>query len=146
MLDQITDYLYIGKAQLALRIDRVKEAQISSVVKLFESPPEWPNGFNLLDRPFPDGEFIRSDKLAVYDHFIAGEIAQDRRVLVACGAGISRSATIVLSTLVASGMALPDAYDLLKQKHPESMPHPVLWDSLLQHHKLPYTLAQVLLW
>jgi hypothetical protein len=146
MLDQVTDQLFIGKARLAYDPDRLHRQGITSVVKLFESPPDWPSGFNLLDAPFEDGVFVDSDRLAAFDRFIAEEIEAGRTVLVVCGAGISRSATVVLSYLVSTGVPLPDAYRLLKARHPATEPHPEMWLSLIAHHDLPYTLGDVIEW
>jgi hypothetical protein len=146
MISQVTDQLFIGKAKLVYQPEALHELGITSVVKLYEWHPIWADGFRVLDSPFPDGEHIASERLAAFDQHIAAEISAGERVLVVCGAGMSRSATVVLSYLVASGMGLHEAYDLLWSKHHDTLPHPYLWRSLIEHHGLQHTLAEVMAW
>lgn len=144
--NQITDSLYIGGAQLTNVSEKIKELGITSVLKLYESPPDWPAGFTVYNMPHPDGEPISDERMTRHIKFITDEIDAGRKVLVVCGAGISRSSTAVLAYLVSTGMSLPDAYRLLKSRHPIADPNPALWDSLLKYFKLRYTPMEVLEW
>ncbi len=144
--NQITDSLYIGSAQLTTMSEKLKELSITSVLKLYESPPDWPAGFKVYNMPHPDGQPLSAERMARHIRFIANEIEAGRKVLVVCGAGISRSSTAVLAYLVSTGMSLPDAYRLLKSRHPIANPNPVLWESLIKYFKLRYTPMEVLEW
>jgi protein-tyrosine phosphatase len=146
LISEVTPQLFIGKAKLASNPDVLHEHGITSAVKLFDSLPDWPSGFRLLDAPIDDGVFLASEKFDQFDQFIASEIEAGQKVAVVCGASISRSATVVLSYLVYSGMPLHDAFVLLRSKHTYIEPHPQLWLSLIAHHKLSYTLSDVLSW
>ena len=62
-------------------------------------------------------------------------------ILVACGAGINRSSTFCTAALKAEeGMSLLDAFKEVKKKHPESMPHKPVWESLCKYYgeSIPY--------
>jgi dual specificity phosphatase 12 len=144
--NQITESLYIGGSQLTKMSDKLKELNITSVLKLYESPPDWPVGFTVYNMPYPDGEPIPAERMARHIKFITDEIEAGHKVLVVCGAGISRSSTAVLAYLVSTGLSLPDAYRLLKSRHPIASPNPVLWDSLIKYFKLRYTSMDVLEW
>jgi protein-tyrosine phosphatase len=119
---------------------------ITSVLKLYESPPDWPPGFIVYNMPHPDGEPISDDRIARHIKFITDEIKAGHKVLVVCGAGISRSSTAVLAYLVSTGISLPDAYKLLKSRHPIANPNPVLWDCLIKYFKLHHTPMDILEW
>jgi protein-tyrosine phosphatase len=144
--NQVTDSLYIGGAQLTGVSEKLKEMGITSVLKLYESPPDWPPGFVVYNMPHPDGEPISDDRMSRHIRFITDEIKVGHKVLVVCGAGISRSSTAVLAYLVSTGMSLPDAYRLLKSHHSIANPNPVLWDCLIKYFKLRYTPMDILEW
>jgi len=144
--NQITDSLYIGRAQLTEVAGGIKEMGITSVLKLYESPPDWPPGFVVYNSPHPDGVRISAARMARHIKFITQEIEAGHKVLVVCYAGISRSSTAVLAYLVSTGMSLPDAYRLLKSRHPIADPNPVLWKSLIKYFKLRYTPMDVFEW
>ncbi|MBN1428917.1 MAG: dual specificity protein phosphatase family protein [Anaerolineae bacterium] len=144
--NQITDSLFIGGAQLINASEKIKAMGITSVLKLYESPPDWPPGFIVYNMPHPDGVPISAARIARHIKFITQEIEAGRKVLVVCTAGISRSSTAVLAYLVSTGMSLPDAYQLLKSHHPIANPNPALWRSLIKYFKLRYTLRDVFGW
>lgn len=146
LISEVNPQLFIGKAKLATNPDVLHELGIASIVKLYEAPPIWPSGFTLLDTPFEDGTDVASEVFQRTDQFIGEQIAAGNRVAVVCGAGISRSATVILSYLVSAGMPLHDAYLLLRSKHTYIEPHPKLWLSLIAHHGLGLSLREVLAW
>ena len=144
--NQITDSLYIGGAQLTNVAKKLREMGITSVLKLYESPPDWPPGFIVYNVPHPDGVPISATRIARHIKFITQEIGAGRKVLVVCSAGISRSSTAVLAYLVSTGMTLPDAYRLLKSRHPIADPNPALWNSLLKYFKLRNSPIDIFEW
>ena len=146
MPDPITPSLYIGAARLAGQPEALRQIGITSVLKLYESPPDWPDGFTLCDMPFPDGEPIPPERMARHIRFITDEIAAGRVVLVVCGAGISRSGTAVLAYLVSTGMSLSDAIRLVKARHAIVGPLPPLLQSLIDYFKLPDTVMDAISW
>ena len=144
--NQITDSLFIGRAQLSEVPKKLKKLGITSVLKLYESPPDWPPGFTVYNMPHPDGVPISNKRMARHIKFITDEIEAGHKVLVVCGAGISRSSTAVLAYLISTGMSLPDAFRLLKSRHPIANPNPALWESLIKYFKLDYTPMDVFAW
>jgi dual specificity phosphatase 12 len=140
MLSRVVDHLYIGKAHLANFPDMLLADGITSVLKLHESPPDWDGSeFVVRDLVIPDGEPLDGSIFDEMIAFVDGEIKAGKTVLVVCGAGISRSSTAVLAYLVSTGMELKEAYQLLIRQHPQALPHPDLWESLIAYFDLPYT-------
>lgn len=77
-----------------------------------------------------DGDpWTREQVLGILD-FIARHIA-DGKVLVACAAGMSRSASIVVGYLVRSGWDVAEAFDEVRRSRPRIMPVPKMLDSVL---------------
>jgi hypothetical protein len=147
VIDQVTDLLYIGGARSTWDASRLREAGVTAVLKLYEGPPTWPADFTVLDMPFEDGRPIPEGYLRRGVDFIEQNIRNGQAVLVACGAGISRSSTLVLAYLVdRGGHELRDAFYLLRERHPQADPLPALWASLLNFLDVPYTWADVVSW
>ena len=66
---------------------------------------------------------------------------QHTPLLIACGAGVSRSATFAIATLkTIESLSLWDAFWAVKTAHPAALPHPVLWESLGHyfHEPIPF--------
>jgi len=147
MLNKVTENLYIGNARLVHHIPSLKAEGISSILKLHGTPPEWASEiFRLIDKPVPDGESMSRSVLDSWLAFLQSEIAQGHRVLVMCGAGISRSSTAIWAYLTATGKPLPEAFQLLRSKHPSASPHLVLWQALIEYFDLPYSRSDIFQW
>ena len=73
--------------------------------------------------------------------FVLEEKQKSHRILVACGAGINRSSAFCTAALKETEeLNLMDAFKEVKKKHPESMPHEPVWESLCKHYNedIPY--------
>ena len=82
-----------------------------------------------------DGEALPHDKIREGITFIREQKAQGKNVLVACGAGVSRSVTFTMMALMEEeGLELFDAYREVFQHHPEALPHPELIRSVLAYY------------
>ena len=57
------------------------------------------------------------------------------KVLVFCGAGLSRSPSVVLGAMVWLGKSYEDAYKILREKHPAAMPEMYFLDLLQSRYK-----------
>jgi protein-tyrosine phosphatase len=67
--------------------------------------------------------------------FVRVHYAQNKVILIACGAGISRSATFAIAALrQMENLPLLEAWRIVKTAHPEAMPHPALWESLCNYY------------
>jgi protein-tyrosine phosphatase len=93
--------------------------------------PVTPPGIVTQYIPIEDGAPLDAAALHTGVPFVRDQQAAGQRVLVACGAGISRATTFAMAALwAAEGLTLRDAALLVRQAHPAGLPHPVLWESL----------------
>jgi protein-tyrosine phosphatase len=145
-IDYVTEGVYIGGARAVDTAPQLRQAKITRVLKLYDWEPEWPADFVVCDNALEDGVFIPREKLDLGVTFITEQVNAGNRVLVACGAGISRSSTFVLAYLLTQGYMLPDAWRLLRERHYQAYPLPQMWESLIAHYALPHTLDEVLEW
>ena len=132
-MQQIRPWLFVGKYSETLNHDLLDRAKIHSVLQL-AAPVEF-EGITSLYLPVDDGVPLRSTALANGVAFVRSEYAQGNRVLIACGAGISRSVTFATAALKEEeNLSLVDAFREIVKVHPEGMPHPVLWQSLCDYY------------
>lgn len=145
-LDHVVNGVYISGVRALYSLDLMKSNRIFHILKLYEYEPYWPSGFEICEIAIPDGVPVSSQKLKRGANFIQQCVLRKQRVLVQCGAGISRSSTFVLAYLLEQKYTLRDAYTLLQAKHPATAPAPALWQSLIDHYRLDHTLEEVLTW
>lgn len=145
-VDHVWDGVYIGSHRATMYADQLRTAGVTTVLKLYEDIPYFPADFCTLENVLEDGEFISAAILKRGVQFILDHVDVGEPVLVVCGAGISRSSTFVLAYLLERGHKLPDAFRLLRECHPEAMPHPQMWLSLIAHYQLTYDLKEALSW
>ena len=91
--------------------------------------------------PVEDVAPIPVDLLEKGVSFIREHKRQNHRVLVACGAGINRSSAFCTAALKEEeGLSLFEAFKEVKRKHPESIPHQPVWESLCKYYNetIPY--------
>lgn len=87
-----------------------------------------------------DGAPLAAERLREGVDFVRARKAEGRKVLVACGAGISRSVSFAIAALKEEeGLSLLDAYAAVRAAHPAALPHPALWESLRQYYGEPTT-------
>ena len=138
-MDEIRPWLYIGKYRDTINKTYLESKNIQTMLHLAEKVEQ--QGIISLYLPVEDMEPIRSDLLKQGIDFILEEKGKGHRVLVACGAGINRSSAFCIATLKeAEGLSLLDAFKEVKNKHPESMPHKPVWESLCKYYgeDIPY--------
>jgi protein-tyrosine phosphatase len=108
--------------------------------------PAWPPDFRICELPTQEDEPIPSAVLRQGVAFIRDGLAAGEPVLVVCSQGISRAPGLVMAYLVESGTDLRDAWELVQRRYPMAWPQPAMWQSLLTHYQLPYTLDDVAQW
>jgi protein-tyrosine phosphatase len=145
-VDHVLDGVFISGIQAHRAMDTLRTADIRHVLKLYHYEPHWPADFTVCENPVLDGQRLPPGTLERGVGFVREQVEAGRRVLVQCGAGISRSSTFVLAYLVESGLDLKAAFALLRQCHPQAWPLPALWASLLDHYALPYSMDEALGW
>lgn len=85
--------------------------------------------------PVEDGYALDTTVLRRGLDFVMQMHANDKTIVIACGAGISRSATFAIATLKEiEQLSLWDAYQVVKQQHADALPHPALWESLCAYY------------
>jgi Dual specificity phosphatase, catalytic domain len=135
-MQMIRPWLAIGSFRDRQDLALLRANQIGAMLQLagqIEHP-----GITSLYLPIEDGEPVSQGTLARGVAFVLAQRAAGVRVLVACGAGISRSTTFAIAALKqAEGLALLDAAREVRRLHPDGMPHHALWASLCAHYREP---------
>ncbi len=142
-MDAIIPWLYIGKYRDTLNGALLSMHKIGAILELAE-PVTYPTLFTLY-LPVEDGEPLPQHLLRQGVDFILAAKRQEPRVLVACGAGISRSVAFAVAALKeAEGLSLLEALRLIHIHHSEALPHPALWGSLCEYYQEDVPLHEML--
>ena len=130
---QVRPWLFIGKYSETLNHDLLERNKIRAVLELAE-PVDYED-ITTLYLPVDDGAALRPGVLPNGVAFVRSEYALGNRVLIACGAGISRSVSFAIAALKEEeNLGLVDAFHEIAKVHPEGMPHPELWQSLCAYY------------
>ncbi|MBI3243547.1 MAG: dual specificity protein phosphatase family protein [Chloroflexi bacterium] len=125
----IRPWLHVGKFVETLDVDLLRTHEIGAMLQLAESVQQI--GIAARFVHVEDGEPLPKALLREGVDFVRLQKSLGRKVLVACGAGISRSTTFAIAALKEEeGLSVIEAYRELKAKHPLAQPHPTLWTSL----------------
>ncbi len=135
-MNQIRPWLYIGKYRETVNHHLLKSYGITAMLHLADRV-EHPD-ITTLYLPVDDGVPLPIDMLEKGLTFIQEQKAQKQIIMVACGAGVSRSASFALAALKEiEHLSLLEAFKAVKNAHPNSLPHRHLWQSLCQHYDEP---------
>ncbi|HEX3051188.1 MAG TPA: dual specificity protein phosphatase [Aggregatilineaceae bacterium] len=145
-VDHVVDGVYISGWRATLYADQLRANHLLWVLKLYMDQPYFPPDFITLENSLNDGEFIPLSVLRRGVDFIVKQVDAGNKVLVMCGAGISRSSTFVLAYMLERNYDLRQAFQTLRLTHPIATPHFQMWLSLLAHYHLPYTLTDIFDW
>jgi protein-tyrosine phosphatase len=130
---QITDNLYVGRYRDTLDLKLLQAHSIDAMLQLADRVEQ--SGIEVLYLDVEDGEPLPAEKLRQGVAFVRDQLAAGRRVLIACGAGISRSVTFATAVLhEEKGISLLDAYHDIHSIHPDAFPHYKLWHSLCEYY------------
>jgi protein-tyrosine phosphatase len=133
-MNQIRPWLYIGKYSDTTNLSLLKFHQIGAMLQLAELV-EHP-GIISLYLNVDDGVPLPEPLLKEGIEFVKAQKNQGRKIMVSCGAGISRSATFAIAALKEiEQISLSDSYREIKLHHPQTMPHPALWKSLCEYFR-----------
>ena len=138
-MDQIRPWLYIGAYRDTLNKSYLDFKHIQAMLQLAEKV-EQPNIVSLY-LPVEDLAPISIKHIRAGVDFIREFKQKESRILVACGAGINRSSAFCAAALKEEeGLSLFDAFKEVKSRHPESLPHAPVWESLCQYYNetIPY--------
>jgi protein-tyrosine phosphatase len=132
-MDQIRPWLFIGNIRDTANKSQLAHKSIQAILQL-AMEVDYP-GITCLYLPVEDFAPLEFDLLKKGVAFIREQKRLGNRVLVACAAGINRSSSFCASALKEEeGLSLFEAFKNVKHKHPESMPHEPVWESLCQYY------------
>ncbi|MCB9453869.1 MAG: dual specificity protein phosphatase family protein [Anaerolineaceae bacterium] len=135
---KIRDWLYIGKYRETQDKELLDSRGITALLHL-AAPVQQP-GIEVLYLPVDDGVSIQHKYIEQGVAFVRAQKVAERTVLIACGAGISRSTVFAIAVLhEEEGLSLLDAYRSILEVHRDAMPHYMLWDSLREYYQSPIT-------
>lgn len=133
-MDEIRPWLYIGNIRDTANKSYLAHKSIQTILQLaieVDHP-----GITCLYLPVEDFAPLNFRLLEKGVAFIRQQKALNKRVLVACAAGINRSSSFCTAALKEEeGLSLLDAFKEVKKKHPESMPHEPVWVSLCNYYE-----------
>ena len=138
-MDEIRPWLYIGNLRDTLHTSYLHFKSISAMLQLAEKVEQ--PGITSLYLPVEDFALLNIDLRKQGINFIREQKRLGNRVLVACGAGINLSSTFCTAALKEEeGLSIFEAFKEVKKRHPESMPHEPVWESLCSYYResIPY--------
>jgi predicted protein tyrosine phosphatase len=139
----IRPWLLVGKYAETQDLTLLQSTGIGAMLQLAEDAPQ--AGILSLYLSVEDEAPIPVASLKSGLAFVREQKSLGRTVLIACGAGISRSATFAVATLKEEeGLDLLEAYREVKARHPMALPHPELWKSLCAYYGEPVPYLQVM--
>jgi hypothetical protein len=132
----IRPWLSIGKYRDTLNLVLLRSHRIGAMLQLAEHV-QHPQ-IATLYLPVEDGVPLAGDLLQRGVDFVQSAYQQGQHVLVACGAGISRSAAFATAALrEVEGISLLEAITVVRHHHPDGLPHPALWEALCGYYGEP---------
>ena len=132
-MNAVRSWLLIGGYRDTKNLALIQAYEIQAILQL-AAPVEYP-GVALLYLPVSDGFPLPFDALREGVAFVRLHKEQGHTVLVACGAGVSRSAAFTTAVLKEEeSLSLLDAYREVKAKHSFALPHPAIWESLTEYY------------
>ncbi|MFD3002703.1 dual specificity protein phosphatase family protein [Pontibacter toksunensis] len=142
-MDPVRPWLFVGKFRDTLNYRCLKANNIEAMLQ-FAELVEYTD-IPALHLAVEDGSPLSSADLQHGISFVLQQHQQDKKVLIACGAGISRSVIFAIAALrETEDTALLTAYQEIVHAHIAALPHPVLWKSLCAHYQEEIPYIQVL--
>jgi len=142
-MEQLRDWLFIGNYHDLKLIKNRGTNDIDSILNLAE--PVEITQKKTLYLNVEDGVPIKEEDAIIGTEFLLDQYYLEHKILVACGAGISRSATFcVLIIKEIEKLSLLEAYKSIKSKYVKAMPHPALWKSVCEFYNEPFDYVSLL--
>jgi protein-tyrosine phosphatase len=128
-MNAIRPGLYVGKFSETLDTTLLAAHEIGAMLQLAEAVNH--PGIESLFLPVVDGVPLAHHHVRQGVDFVGEQRRLGRNVLIACGAGISRSTAFAVAVLKDDeGLSLLDALRAVKSRNPVTLIHPALWQSL----------------
>ena len=132
-MDAIRPWLYVGKYRETLDADLLAAKKIDAMLLMAEDVSH--PGITSIYLPVEDGVPLPDHLLRRGLDFVLSAKQRGQTVLIACGAGMSRSVAYAVAALKETeDLSLLQAIKTVKKHHPESLLHPALWESLCTYY------------
>ncbi|MEL6308318.1 MAG: dual specificity protein phosphatase [Chloroflexota bacterium] len=131
---KIRDWLFISGYPTASSKAKRDDAGITAVLSLHK-PIEEEDGLTSQFLYIEDGGSLLTKTIEQGITFIKTRYDADDRLLIACGAGISRSVLFAIVALVEiEDMSMKEAYTLIHAHHPKPMPEHLHWQIVANYY------------
>ena len=129
---KVLEYLYISDISKSSNLCYLEENNITHIINCTPAPCHFPSKIEYLHLPMEDvADTNITQHFQSSFEFIKGSKEKNGRTLVHCEAGISRSATIVLSYLIqGEKMSLKEAHSHLLSARKLISPNKGFWNQL----------------
>ena len=108
------------------------EAKVTAMLQLYK--PVEQAGITSLHLSIEDGHHIADQAFDDATAFVRAQHSAGACLLIACGAGISRSSTFaVLALNVIEGLTLEQAFWQVRKANPRAMPDQIHWEALAKY-------------
>ncbi len=140
-MNAVRPWLYIGKFRETLEECMLSAYKITAMLQLAEAVQQ--PGITSLYLPVDDSAIL-PEYLRQGVDFIRAQKRLGRVILVACGAGRSRSVGFAVAALKEEeNISLLEALKGIKTCHPEAEPNPTLWKSLCEYYREPVSIHEM---
>lgn len=137
-MNVIRPWLYISNYRTSIDRTFIQQYQIKALLHLVENVSH-PN-VETLYMPIEDGVPTAPAEIERGVNFIVEHHQHNHPILVACGAGMSRSAAFTAAGLhLIEGIFLWEALKIVKKAHDPAFPAFKLWRSFCEYYGEPYT-------
>ncbi|MEL6273110.1 MAG: dual specificity protein phosphatase family protein [Chloroflexota bacterium] len=138
-MNNVRPWLIIGKYRETIQLPLLKQYSVGALLHLADDVQH--PGIESLSLVIDDGKEVKPAHIRQGVDFVREQKAADKVVMVACGAGISRSSSFAIAALKEEeNLSLKDALVAVKTAHPPAFPHGALWESLTKYYDedIPY--------
>ncbi len=133
MINRINDWMSIGNYRVTMDWGLLQLHHVGAILELAERVEQ--PGIATLYLHVSDGEYLHHDLIRQGMDFVKMQRAAGSHILIACGAGRSRSVSFGMAALKEiSGFTLLQAYHTIYDQHPLALPHMKLLRSLCDYY------------
>jgi protein-tyrosine phosphatase len=131
-MHQIRDWLYVASYRETQDPAKLKERNIGAVLHLQQLVEQ--EGINTLYIPIQEGIPLTKNQIATGLNYIREHHEQGKAIVVACGAGISRSVIFAVGALkMIEGLSLSKAFSDIRKVHERAMPDELHWQNMCNY-------------
>lgn len=128
-MHKIRDWLFVASFRETQDLAQLENHAIGAVLQLHQSVDY--DDITTLFVPVQEGYPLVKHDMVNGLNFIRDQHAQGKKVVVACGAGISRSVIFATGALkMAESLTMSKAFSEVRKKHERAMPDELHWQSM----------------